>query len=109
MNTTKSNLKTAEILFVLTAMVVSGLAIFAGPIETKAQAGKAAAAAVARGKAFATPEEAASALVDAAENYDPPSLEAILGPGSHQIVSTGEPARDKENATKFATLAKAKQ
>jgi hypothetical protein len=121
MNSTISNLKTAGIFFLLTVLVVSGLAIFAGPIEARAQAAKAAAqagkataavtgkAVVARGKAFATPEEAASALVDAAQNYDPLNLEAILGPGSHQIVSTGEPARDKENAGKFAELAKAKQ
>ena len=121
MNSAKSNYRTAGNFFLLTALAVSCLAIFVKPLETKAQAGKVAAqagkattaaagkATVARGKAFATPEEAASALVGAAENYDPLTLEAILGPGSHQIVSTGETARDKENAGKFAALAKAKQ
>jgi hypothetical protein len=64
--------------------------------------------AVTNGKAFATPEEAASALIAAAETFDESALKEILGPDSWDIVHTGEPARDKEIATEFAALARVK-
>jgi len=56
-------------------------------------------------KTFSTPQEAANALIDAAEKYDTAVLEEILGPGGDVIIHTGEPARDKEIATQFAGLA----
>ena len=37
-------------------------------------------------------------LIDAAEKYDEPVLDEIFGPDGRDIVHTGEPARDKENA-----------
>jgi hypothetical protein len=63
---------------------------------------------VAKGRTFATAQEAADALIDAAEKYDVPALEAILGPNSYDILHTGEPARDREVATQFATMARTK-
>ena len=62
-----------------------------------------------KGTGFATPQEAVDALVAAAENYDEKKLEAILGPNSSDIIHTGEPVRDKEMSTQFATQARAKQ
>ena len=59
-------------------------------------------------KKFATPEAAANALVEAAEKYDVTTLEAIFGPAGKEIVHTGEPARDKEMAQKFAEQARMK-
>jgi hypothetical protein len=56
-------------------------------------------------KLFPTPKAAAEALIDAAEKFDVPALEAILGPGGEDIIQTGEPARDKEIANQFAQLA----
>ncbi|PWT91719.1 MAG: DUF2950 domain-containing protein [Blastocatellia bacterium] len=61
-----------------------------------------------RGEGFATAEEAANALIDAAEKYDAPALEKILGPDSKDIISTGEPARDAEVAKAFAAEARKK-
>jgi len=61
-----------------------------------------------RGKGFASPREAAEALIAAASNYDQAQLKEILGPNSSDITSTGEPARDKENAQAFAEQAKTK-
>lgn len=61
-----------------------------------------------RGKTFATAEEAANALIDAAEKYDETALAEILGPDSYDIIHTGEPARDKEVASKFAEQARIK-
>jgi len=64
--------------------------------------------AVTNGKAFSTPEEAASALIAAAETFDESALKEIFGPDSWDIIHTGEPARDKEVATEFAALARVK-
>ena len=61
-----------------------------------------------RGKAFATAQEAANALIDAAEKYDETALTEILGPDSYDIIHSGEPARDREVATKFAEQARIK-
>ena len=61
-----------------------------------------------KAKSFKTAEEAANALIEAAEKYDESELLAILGPDSYDIVHTGEPARDKEVAQQFASQARAK-
>jgi hypothetical protein len=61
-----------------------------------------------KGKSFATAQEAADALVDAAEKFDETALADILGPDSFDIIHTGEPARDREVAQKFAEQARLK-
>ena len=61
-----------------------------------------------KGKAFPTAQEAADALIAAAEKYDETALVEILGPDSYDIVHTGEPARDREVAQKFAEQARIK-
>ncbi|HEX5835095.1 MAG TPA: DUF2950 domain-containing protein [Pyrinomonadaceae bacterium] len=61
-----------------------------------------------KAKAFPTAEEAANALVDAAEKYDETALLQILGPDSYDIIHTGEPARDREVAKQFAEQARQK-
>jgi len=62
----------------------------------------------AKGEGFATAQEAANALIDAAEKYDAPALEKILGPDSSDIIHTGEPARDAEITKAFAAEARKK-
>jgi hypothetical protein len=61
-----------------------------------------------KAKSFPTAEEAANALIDAAEKYDKQELLAILGPDSYDIIHTGEPARDRQVAQEFAAQARAK-
>jgi hypothetical protein len=61
-----------------------------------------------KAKTFATAQEAANALIDAAEKYDEAALTEILGPDSYDIIHTGEPARDREVAGKFAEIARIK-
>ena len=63
---------------------------------------------VAKAKSFATAQEAADALISAAEKYDETALSEILGPDSYDIIHTGEPARDREVAEKFAEQARIK-
>lgn len=60
-------------------------------------------------KGFATAEAAAQALVAAAENFDTPALRSILGPGSDDIIDTGEPYRDREVVMEFGKLGRTKQ
>src|SRR5688572_16933946 len=61
-----------------------------------------------KGKSFATAEEAANALIEAAEKFDETALVEILGPESYDIIHTGEPARDREVAKEFAAQARVK-
>ena len=67
------------------------------------------AASSAKQRAFATADEAADALIAAAGQFDGAALKEILGPDSYDIVNTGEPARDREVAAEFASLARAKK
>ncbi len=54
---------------------------------------------------FATPKEAAEALVAAAEHNDTAALLKVLGPGSKDIVESGDPAEDKNGRAQFAERA----
>jgi hypothetical protein len=59
-------------------------------------------------RAFASPKEAADALVKAAGDYDETALAAIFGPDGRDIVFTGEYVQDRDHAAKFADAAKEK-
>jgi hypothetical protein len=59
-------------------------------------------------KLFATPREAAEALIQAATAYDVPVLVNILGPDGKDLVTSSDPVQDKNRATAFATLARDK-
>ncbi len=45
-------------------------------------------------RTFATPEAGVAALIDAARKNDQAALESILGPGSREVVSSGDPVAD---------------
>jgi len=78
--------------------------------ETTAKPNPAATASSAAGpRGFDTPEQAASALVDAAEKFDEPELERIFGPDGYDIVLTGEAPQDRQRAAAFAAEAREKQ
>jgi hypothetical protein len=66
-------------------------------------------AAVAGPRTFATPQQAADALIDATEKFDVAALESLFGPEGHDIIHTGEAALDKEVANAFAAQARAKK
>jgi len=61
------------------------------------------------GRAFDTPQQAADALVDAAEKFDTATLLQILGPDGKDIVSSGEAPQDRKHAADFAALARKKK
>lgn len=61
-----------------------------------------AAAAETMQKAFASPEEAVKALMSAVKAHDIKSMLAILGPGSRDIVISGDATADKAARERFA-------
>jgi hypothetical protein len=74
------------------------------------QSGKASStpAPAAQQKSFATPEQAAEALVQAATAYDVPLLEEILGADSKDLFESQDPVRDKNTAAEFAAKGREK-
>ena len=67
-----------------------------------------AAPAESRQEHFATPQKAADALLQVAVDFDPAAAKEILGPDSTDIVSSEDPAADKNEAQTFAAKAKEK-
>ena len=60
-------------------------------------------------RTFASPEEAVTALVAAAERFDVPELKAILGPDGEPLVATADTVLDRNNAAAFAAEARVQQ
>ena len=60
------------------------------------------------GETFATPQQAADALIAAAGTFDEAELAKIFGPNGKKVIFTGEPAQDRERALGFAAEAKEK-
>ena len=50
---------------------------------------------------FATPEDAVSALIAAGEKQDLQELQALLGPGTAELVSSGDPVADRSARETF--------
>lgn len=97
-----------KMLRTLLQLLVFGIAA-ALPIAM-AQSGKASSAPsrVAQQKTFATPQQAAEALVQAAGSYDFPALAQILGPDSEDLLSSEDPVQDKNLAAEFAAKGREK-
>jgi hypothetical protein len=57
---------------------------------------------------FDSPEAAAQAVIDAADAYDSARLSAIFGPQAKDILTSGDPTRDRAEQTEFARLGRAK-
>ena len=59
-------------------------------------------------KGFATPQDAVDALIQAAADFNVPSLVEILGPNGKDLVSSADPVADKQGAEQFASRAREK-
>jgi len=57
-------------------------------------------------KTFETPKLAADALIAAAESFDLPAIEDLLGTGGRDVVLSGEYGADRQRATEFAAKAR---
>jgi hypothetical protein len=59
-------------------------------------------------KTFDTPQQAASALIEAADKFDVSELARIFGPETQDVVFTGEFAQDRQHAADFVAEAREK-
>ena len=75
------------------ALVFAVATVFSAPDSS--------AASKAKPKAFASPEEAVKALVDAMKTGDKAQLSAIFGPDSGSLISSGDDVRDKAARERF--------
>jgi hypothetical protein len=108
-NNMKSTTCVSNLSRLLSAVSIAAFAcLLAAPaaVQTRTQKATHPAANV---KTFASPQEAADALIAAAEKYDVAELKQIFGPDGRDIVETGEGVRDKEQATAFAAQAREKK
>jgi Protein of unknown function (DUF2950) len=93
-------LKTPLIAFAL--LVSAGFALRAAPEKKEAASQQAAQ------KGFDTAQQAADALIQAAEAFDVSVLKEILGPGSEDLVASEDQVQDKNRAAEFVAKAKEK-
>jgi hypothetical protein len=56
-------------------------------------------------RSFTTPQEAAQALLDAAEHNDSAAMSKLFGPEGKDIVDSGDPVEDQKARAEFARLA----
>ena len=107
MNSVSANTRLCRLLGMLGALALVSLAA-SDPLSAEQSAEKKPAPAVATraAESFATPEQAADAVIDAAEKFDVGALVAIFGPGGEQIVLTGEYPQDRQRALDFAAQAR---
>ena len=87
--------------------IVIGCFVLTGIVA--AQTTPKAAAAGTPPKSFATPDEAANALIDAADKFDVAAIEQIFGSAGKDLILTSEPAQDKDAAKTFVELAREKK
>src|ERR1700739_4603873 len=59
-------------------------------------------------KTFDTPEGSAAAFIEVTKTFDVPALNEILGPEGEDLVSSGDPVRDKNIAASFNAKAQQK-
>jgi len=94
---------------------VAALAYLSTPVLFAAQQSAATrppaaiASAAAGPKKFDTPQQAADALVDAAQRFDEVALVQIFGPNGEDIVFSGETAQDRQRASDFVAEAREKK
>jgi len=84
-------------------------ALFCLPVILSGETQQSGESATVAQKGFAKPKDAAEALIRAAESYDVPALQEILGPDGKDLVSTEDPVQDKNNIQAFAALAREKK
>ena len=99
MNTKASNVIASNTLLALLAMVC--YFVLAAPLHAQPQSETGP-------EAFTTPKQAADALIQAASDFNVPTLLEILGPDGKDLVVSGDAVQDKNRAAAFAAKAKEK-
>jgi hypothetical protein len=106
----KSTSAKASLSWLLWIACILALLSVPGHLNAQQPAPKTAPASVAVGaKTFDTPQQAADALVAAAEKFDEDALEEIFGPDGDDIYLSGEYPQDRRRASDFAAEAREKK
>jgi hypothetical protein len=79
------------------------------PLDAQSQPAHASSSSTQTQKTFSTPQEAADALVQAAEKYDVPALLEIFGPAGVDLFSSADAVQDKSRAEAFVARAHEKK
>jgi hypothetical protein len=104
-----SELRSAIAKTAISALFVSALfAASSGISQAATQSSQKTPAAQSTQKGFATPEEAAKALIEAAGKFDVAAMKEILGPDGEDLVSSKDPVQDKNHSVAFAARAREK-
>jgi hypothetical protein len=123
MKPTSANRNLSAVVYILCAMIGAYLAasgrLSAQQSQTKSAGAKStstkpastttAASPATAARTFATAQQAADALVDAAEKFDVVALTQIFGPDGDDVVFSGEFAQDRKHAADFAAEAREKK
>ena len=106
MKTKITNITSPILKFISVICATAVSAISLGAADPKPET--AATAAPSEQKQFASPKEAADALVKVAENLDVAAAKEILGPDAEDIIASEDPVMDKKHAADFAAKAREK-
>jgi hypothetical protein len=104
MNSRISNIIARNI--ILGALVVAFSCVLALPSHAQPQSSQKAPQPAQ--ETFATPQQAAEAVIQAAEKFDVPALKEIFGPDGEGLVTTADAVQDKNRAAAFAAKAREK-
>jgi Protein of unknown function (DUF2950) len=109
MNTSTAHRNPVRTLLSVSAFVLLCLSLRVVSAAPQSMARRSSASLTSRAETFATPQEAADRLVQAAEAFDVRALEQIFGPAGADIVLSGEYEQDRKLATAFAAEAREKE
>ena len=104
--TSSSSVTCRMVVTVLSVVLLGAPALFSQAASTPSAHRPAAATPLAGARAFATAKEATDALIQAASTFDEPALVAMFGAEGKDLVSTGDPVRDRSYALAFAAQAR---
>jgi Protein of unknown function (DUF2950) len=112
MTSTSANVNLSKVLPILSTLLGVLLCTSVLSVAEQSPAKKAPAAAGAPSASittFDTPQQAADALVEAADKFDVVALSHMFGPGGEGVVFSGEFAQDRKHAADFAAEAHEKE
>jgi Protein of unknown function (DUF2950) len=109
MNTSCAHRNPVRTLCGVSALVLLGLSFRVVSAAPQSIARRGSASLTSRAETFATPQEAADRLVQAAEAFDVRALEEIFGPAGADIVLSGEYEQDRKMGTAFVAEAREKE
>jgi hypothetical protein len=110
MPSTSAKVNLSKVLSILSMEVLLCTCVLSAAEQSPAKKSPAATVAPsASATTFDTPQQAADALVEAADKFDVAALSDMFGPGGEGVVFSGEFAQDQKHAADFAAKAREKK